>query len=423
MDPSREARAADRAQTKAQGEADDWFRLLVEAVRDYAILGLSVDGRVASWNAGAANIKGYSADEIIGRHFSVFYPPAEAADGKPDRQLTIAAREGRWEGEGWRVRKDGSRFWANVVITALLDPQGRLRGFGKVTRDITDRMQAQERERKAAADLAVANAVLRRQTRDLARARDLAERAMIDAQAASEAKSSFLATMSHELRTPLNGLVGMAELLLSTDLRAEQREYAQVLDTSAHGLLAIISQVLDFSQMDAGELEVRRAPIDLPAAIEECAGILAAAARAKRIELRVELPADGPLLVMADAARLRQVLLSLIGNAVKFTHRGEVVVRAATDDGGVAARIEVADTGIGVAAEHRQRLFQPFSQFDSSSTRAYGGAGLGLAIARQLVTLMGGEIGLERTGSAGSTFYFTLELAGQSSAVGTVAAR
>jgi len=221
-------------------ESEERYRLLVNGVRDYAILTLDPYGVVTSWNAGAQLIKGYRPEEIIGQHFSVFYPPKDLAAGKPAAELVEAAAAGRLEDEGWRVRKDGSRFWANVVITALYDDNHQLRGFGKLTRDITERREAEQ--------------ALRRQAAELLLARDLAEQANMAAQAATRAKSTFLATMSHEIRTPMNAVIGMTGLLLDMDLEPVQRDYLETIRASGDALLGIINDVLDYSKIESGAL-------------------------------------------------------------------------------------------------------------------------------------------------------------------------
>ena len=382
---SRRAQALAAARTSDLLVSEARFRLLIENVQDYGIFALDTTGRVATWNSGAERNHGYAAGEITGRHFSVFYPPADITAGKPARMLAAAATNGRAEDEGWRVRRDGSRFWASVVITALHHPDGSLLGFVKIVRDITERKRLEE---------------------SLALARD-------QALEASRLKSEFLATMSHEIRTPMNGIIGMSGLLLDTETTAEQRTMGRVIQSSAERLLAVIDDILDFSKIEAGRLRLIPVDFDLQQVIEETLALLAPHAHEKGLELLCDCDPSLRAALRGDAGRIQQVLTNLVGNAIKFTAQGEVMVIANQvrhQTTGLTFRVTVRDTGIGVAGEIRDRLFEPFTQGDGTDTRQFGGTGLGLAICRQLIRLMGGRIGYESTPGHGAAFWFELQL-------------
>jgi hypothetical protein len=368
-------------------DSEERFRLLVESVKDYAIFMLDPEGRIVSWNAGAERLKGYRAEEIIGSHFSRFYPKEDLKAGKPARELEVAIAEGRYEEEGWRVRKDGSLFWASVTITAVHDPAGALRGFAKVTRDLT-------RQREAA-----------KQQIDLVREQS----ARAAAEKANQVKDEFLAVLSHELRTPLNAIVGWSHLLRSPG-KLGPEQVARGLDAIERNALIqnqIVSDVLDISRITSGKIRLNPRRVDAREVMTAAVDTIRLAADARRTELRWEAPAE-PQLVWADPDRLQQVLWNLLSNAVKFTPPGgRVEASLARTDSHIV--ITVSDTGVGIAPAFLPHVFESFFQADSSSTRTHGGLGLGLAIAKRLVEIHGGEVRASSEGEGrGTTLTVTL---------------
>jgi PAS domain S-box-containing protein len=363
--------------------SEERFRSLVEGVKDYAIFLLTPDGRIASWNEGAHRIKGYRADEIIGRHFSTFYPAEEAAT-KPRMELQVAVREGKYEEEGWRVRKDGSLFWASVLITALRTEDGSLLGFAKVTRDLTERRAAQER--------AIADA-----------------RRVTEAETSSRTKSEFLASMSHELRTPINatlGYVGLIEAGVGGQIGEQQAEFLARMRRSQEHLLRIINDLLNYSRVEANKIEYEIAPLETHEVVDTVLPLIAPQAQAKGISIE-HGPCRGDLVALADRHRLEQIVLNLLANAVKFTpHDGRVRAECSTADAMIT--ISVTDSGPGIAAEHHASIFEPFVQVGRSLTSGHEGTGLGLAISRDLARAMGGDIKVTSALGHGATFTLTL---------------
>jgi PAS domain S-box-containing protein len=362
----------------------DLHRLLVASVRDYAIFMLDPTGHVASWNDGAERIKGYSADEIIGRHFSTFYPREDVDGGKPAMELRVAGRVGRFEDEGWRVRKDGTLFWANVVISAVTSEAGELLGFAKVTRDLTER---RESERQRIED-----------------AKRVAE-----AEAASRAKSGFLTALSHELRTPLNAIGGYADLLLlgvHGPIAGAQREAIDRILISQRHLLRLITDMLDLGRIEAGRLIFQPGPVPLGAVVETVRPMIEPQAAAKNIVLEWQ-DADPAVVAMADRYRVEQILLNLVGNAIKYTEPGgRVTVRHRIVED--RATLEVRDNGPGIPADQTEEIFELFSQIGRSLANPHEGAGLGLPISRELARGMDGDLTVESKEREGSVFTLTL---------------
>ena len=344
--------------------AEENFDQLVEGVSDYAIFLLDASGHVASWNEGARRLKGYAADEILGRHFSRFYPPEVAGAGWPEEELRRAAAEGRIEDEGWRVRKDGSRFWANVVITALRDEAGGLRGFLKITRDLTERRRAEEELRRAneALEVRVAErtAELERAVGDLREEVARRRQAQEAAEAALRAKDDFLAVLGHELRTPLTPVLASASALEGRpDLDPDLRDDIGVIRRNVEQEARLIDDLLDLTRILRGEARLHTEAVDAHAALRAALESCQATIEAKRLEVSLELWAGRPV-VRADPARLQQVFWNLIDNAAKFTPRGgpdhpavgQRRLRPAGDPGGGHGRRHRA----GGAAEDLRRL-------------------------------------------------------------------
>jgi len=373
-----------RLAEEALRESEERFRLMVQSVRDYAIFMLDPTGHITTWNAGAERIKGYTSDEIIGKHFSIFYPTEDLESGKPARELEIATRTGVYEEEGWRLRKDGTRFWANVVITALFKSDGSLAGFAKVTRDLTERRAAQERAIEAA-------------------------RKAVVSEEANRAKSQFLAAMSHELRTPLNAIGGYTDLLamgVRGSVTEAQLEDLQRIKRSQQHLLGIINDILNFSRIEAGQTTYDFSTVPLSDVIEAVGQMIEPQAAAKGLDLEVhECPAGVAL--WADKSKVEQILINLLSNAVKFTEQGRVTLECDSHDS-QRVSIVVSDTGMGIPADHLERIFEPFVQVGRSLTQTQEGTGLGLAISRDLARGMGGDIVVTSEHQKGSRFTLML---------------
>jgi PAS domain S-box-containing protein len=365
-------------------DEEERMRLLVDSIRDYAVFLLDSGGIVRSWNNGAELIKGYTAGEIIGRHISTFYTPEDRDGGRPARLLGIAEREGRVEDEGWRVRKDGSRFWADVVITALRNPEDELIGFVKVTRDLTERVRAQhERLRLAHAEEAI-------------RLRD-----------------EFLSIASHELRTPLTALQLQLESLDELTGAGPSRLSAKVAGAvrSTQRLGVLIDSLLDVSRIATGQLSLRPHEMDLPAAVEQLLDGLRDGA--DRAGSQLILSGVESLRGEWDQIRVEQLVTNLVANAIKYGAGRpiEVTVEREAD----SAVIAVRDHGPGIAPEDMQRIFDRFER--ASSVRHHGGFGLGLYVSREIVRAHGGRIEVENAEDGGARFTVRLPLAARTSEV------
>lgn len=470
---------------------DDIYTKAIEDIRDYAIFMMDADGVVTNWNAGAQHILGYTQEEIVGKNASKFFTVEDRGKRVPEKELETAATDGRAEDERWHVRRDGSRFWASGIVTPVRDAAGKLIGFCKVMRDMTERNKlTEERDRFFAFSMDMLSIVhldgrfqrvnpafqevlgyseeellsmsifdlvhpedlagslkgykklatgepirfmenrLRRKdatykwvawsyfplpedgvafgvgrdTTDVHRIQEVLRLRAEGLEDANRIKDEFLATMSHELRTPLTSILGWARLLNSHQLTENEKERAvQIIQRNAEAQSRLIEDLLDVSRIITGKLKIEFQLASFAAITESAVNSMRPAADAKQLELEAAIdPAAGPIL--GDPARLQQVVTNLLSNAIKFTPAGgRIQVRLDRPDSSV--RLEVKDTGIGIAPEHLPHIFERFRQVDSSNVRAHGGLGLGLAIVDYLVRQQGGTVAVESEGvGKGATF-------------------
>ena len=365
----------------AQLVSAETFRTFVSTLRDYAMFMLDTNGCIATWNTGAMLLKQYKQEEIVGKHFSTFYNEEDRKARKPERELEVALREGKVEDEGWRLRKDGTRFWANVLITPVYR-EGVLSGFSKVTRDLTERKMGEARLIAAYEE-------------------------------ASKMKSDFLANMSHEIRTPMHGMLSALSLLTDTALTEEQKELTDIIDESGAVLLQVINDILDYSKLSAGTFSINKEIMnvgEIVAAVRRCSHV----GSAQGLSFETDLDPRLPTFAHGDPLRYRQILQNLVSNAVKFTDIGYIRVKVAVTheaENTLELRTEVIDTGIGVSAGAENVLFTPFTQLDNSSTKKFKGTGLGLSICKSLAELMGGTVGYRKNPThQGSVFFFTAKI-------------
>ncbi|MBF0310730.1 MAG: response regulator [Magnetococcales bacterium] len=389
---------------------------LQQAILDHAghaIIAVDPGGLITVFNHAAERMLGYEAGEMIGRRTPASFHDAremrlraEALSAElgetipPDLEVFTAKAKRNLpnEAEWVYVRRDGSRFPVLLTVSVLRDRQGEITGYLGLSVDISKRKEDEEKLR-----------LLNRELEQFSRqATELASRA----EAASQAKGRFLATMSHEIRTPLNAIIGLSQLVLETDLSPRQKDYLLKVHTSSKALLGILNDILDYSKIEAGHLTLESIPFRVEEPLEQVANLFGARIAEKGLELFLEIAPDVPRSIRGDPLRLTQVLNNLVGNAVKFTDAGEIhlkVTRLEQQADRLRLRIEVRDTGCGLSPEQEERLFQPFTQGDGSTSRLHGGTGLGLAICRHLVEAMGGELRVSGTPGEGSVFYFTLE--------------
>jgi PAS domain S-box-containing protein len=376
--------------SETPAHSEELFRLMVEAVRDYAIFALDTEGHVMSWNPGAERIKGYSAQDIIGSHFSRFYTDEDLQSGKPKMELRVAIKEGKYEEEGWRVRKDGSLFWANVLITAIRDKTGTLRGFAKVTRDLTERRAAENRVLQLNAEL---EQKVKERTAQL--------------EAANKELEAFSYSVSHDLRAPLRGIDGFSQALLedyADRLEPQGQDYLLRIRAATQRMAGLIDDLLNLSRITRGEL--RREMVDLSALARSIADQLRKIAPERQVKFNL---ADN-LKTEGDPHLLRIALENLLGNAWKFTGKitdaeiefGLVAVGSGEDH----PTYFVRDNGAGFDMAYADKLFGAFQRLHD--VREFEGTGIGLATVQRIIRRHGGRVWAEAEPGRGATFYFTL---------------
>jgi PAS domain S-box-containing protein len=403
-----------RAEQKLKKSEEQYHRIVNE-VKDYAIISLSREGRIENWNEGAKKIKGYQMDEIIGQHIRIFYTAEDRKAKLAEKLLARAIKYGKTSHEGLRIRKDGTTFWANVLITALHDEKGAVIGFSKITRDLTEQKRKDDEIKYANDQLRKQNEELRQMYKDLQeqkQAKDNAEMKKQIAEQAVKSKQQFLANMSHEIRTPMNSIIGFTNVMLKTELNREQREHINAIKMSGDALLVIINDILDLAKVDAGRMAFEKIPFNIMDSIGGTIHLMDGKIREKNLEMIREFDEAIPDMLVGDPIRLRQIILNLLSNAVKFTQKGKITVRVAVlsqDADKVRLKFTVEDTGIGIAEDKLEHIFDSFEQASRDTARLYGGTGLGLAIVKKFVELQGGTIAVSSEVGKGTSMSLVLD--------------
>lgn len=383
-----------------------------------AVVLLDNQDRVTKINAEFTRMFGYTQDEACGKLINDLIVPKDFS--KEAQGLSHQIINGnRISAESIRQRKDGSKINVSILGAPIKNTDGQIGVYG-IYRNISARKKAEEDLRRAKESAEKAHREQRKINENLEKTMQLAKEMTIKAELASAAKSDFLANMSHEIRTPMNGIIGMTDLALNTDLTDEQREYMEIVKSSSKSLMTIINDILDYSKIEAGKMELEKIDFNLRKHLAETIKTVAVRAHQKSLELAYLVEDDVPEILEGDPSRLRQIIVNLIGNAIKFTSAGEIVLQVEKEwykNETISLKFSVTDTGIGIPEEKQKNIFNPFTQADGSTTRKFGGTGLGLTICKQLSQLMGGEIWIEspgrlsdsEKGGPGSSFYFTAQ--------------
>ena len=361
------------------------YKMLVENVQDYAIFFMDPEGYIQTWNKGAEKNKGYTHDEIVGQHFSIFYSDQDNADHKPERELEIAKKHGRVEDEDWRIRKDGTKFWANVVITALYDDEGTLQGFAKVTRNLTERKQNED-------SLKLANALLQEQQKELQRL--------------NESKDEFISLASHQLRTPATAIKQLLGLLIEGYVENVPENILAILHKtydSNERQISIVNSLLKVAQLDSGRIVLRKQPVNINEIIKGIVAQYEGVINDKGQSILLEL-SDEPVYGQVDEHYYRMTLENILDNASKYTHVGGTI-RVSSQYSGEYAEVSITDTGVGIAPENIPTLFDKFNRIPNELSHQVAGSGLGLYWVQKVIDLHDGVVEVTSEINKGTTFY------------------
>jgi PAS domain S-box-containing protein len=360
----------------AQWKTDEMFRLLIEGVKDYAVFLLDPEGRVVSWNPGAERVLGYKETEMLGRHYSCLFTPEDSMRGEPEQELGTASKAGRSEDVRWHVRKDGTRFWGDGVVTALRNGNDALCYYAKLLRDKTDQKELEDLLKHRAAALANAD----------------------------QQKNVFLATLAHELRNPLAGIVNATNVLrlMSKDYPALEQPL-QIMERQSKHIRRLVDDLMDVAKISAGKVQLRKERVELATAVRNAVEATQPFIESRNHKLSISLPPE-PIYLEADLIRLQQVIANLLTNAAKYTDAGgQITLSGTVQDDEIVVRIR--DTGIGISAEMVPRIFDLFTQVDPSRGYTQSGLGIGLALVKNLIELHGGSVQARSDGTdKGSEF-------------------